>query len=170
MLGSPKRRRISSAISSTSPHHILLPDVVFVKISSFLPLPSRALLAVALTADSAQYKKINWTTTQTPLLRWFGSSISYNRKKQPSSATKDIIQKTKWNVLDFADIECDLATRLSDDDIGAVLSCINAARYLKKLNLVGLKRITGTGLEPLRGSALQLINFRLVAELFQVSC
>lgn len=149
-------------MTSTTPlHHIPhLPDVIFVKISSYLSLPSRALLAVALTTDSANYKKINWIT-QTPLSRWFGISSS-SKKKRPSSATKDIIRKSKWNALDFADIDWDLATRLSDNDIGAVLSCINAARYLKKLNLVDLIKITGTGLEPLRGSALKLINFKLL--------
>jgi len=138
---SSKRRRLITSTSSPFQNIPQLPDVVFVKISSFLPLPSRALLAVALTADSEQYKKIDWTTTtttQTSLLRWFGRNSSNSKKRQPSSATKDIIRKNNWSVLDFADIECDLAKRLSDDDIGAVLSCINATRYLKKLNLVDL--------------------------------
>lgn len=61
-------------------------------------------------------------------------------------------------MLDFEDIEKRLASKLTDDDIAAVLVCINAAG-----NLAGCKNVTGSGLEPLRGSAvLEKIDLSLV--------
>jgi hypothetical protein len=41
----------------------------------------------------------------------------------------------QWTELDFVDIEKNLAHRLTDDDIAAVLSYINAKRKLSLLNL-----------------------------------
>ena len=114
-MSSTKRRRLSSSQSSSPPLHIYhLPDAVFVNISSYLALPSRALLAVALTTDSANYKQINWIT-QTPLLRWLGER-GRMKKKQPSSATTSIVKASEWDVLDSGEIELELAAWLSDDD------------------------------------------------------
>ena len=42
---------------------------------------------------------------------------------------------TTWNVIDFIDIPMSLASRLTDDDIGAVLICIDALKKLKRINL-----------------------------------
>lgn len=59
-----------------------------------------------------------------------------------------------WDTLDFGEIEKDLAARLTDDDIKAVLWCIDAGNRVKKLSLAHCVNITGAGLEPLRGSTI----------------
>ncbi len=56
--------------------------------------------------------------------------------------------------LDFEDIEKSLAKKLTDADICAVLRCINAKDTLHILKLAGCVNIIGSGLEPLRGSAV----------------
>ena len=57
----------------------------------------------------------------------------------------------------------DSIAKLLDDDIAAVLSCINAIKYLKKLKLAGCVSITGRGLEPLRGTVvLEWIDMILI--------
>ncbi|KAL9187145.1 hypothetical protein ACHAXT_010865 [Thalassiosira profunda] len=67
-----------------------------------------------------------------------------------------------WEVLDFLDIEADLADKLTDDDIGATLACIDARSNLKKLHLTKCTSFVGEGLEPLRGSsALEQIDINI---------
>lgn len=51
-------------------------------------------------------------------------------RAQLSQQLKEYYEK-KWEVLDFADIEKALAVRLTDDDVGAVLVCIDAKNNLK---------------------------------------
>eukprot|EP00984_Skeletonema_dohrnii_P006858 scaffold2436_cov80-Skeletonema_dohrnii-CCMP3373.AAC.11 len=60
----------------------------------------------------------------------------------------------QWDVLDFVDIPTSLASRLSDDDLGAVLVCIDAKNELKRLKLTHCINIVGHGLGPLRGSVV----------------
>ena len=66
-----------------------------------------------------------------------------------------------WDVLDFNQLDHTLRWNLTDDDLGALLVVIDGRNKLKKLFLTetgpgpwknGLSRITGYGLEPLRGS------------------
>eukprot|EP00985_Skeletonema_marinoi_P006094 scaffold2645_cov96-Skeletonema_marinoi.AAC.1 len=65
--------------------------------------------------------------------------------------------------LDFEDIEEDLAIKLSDGDISAVLTCIDAVNRLKTLKLTNCINIIGVGLEPLRGSSIiEQIDLSLV--------
>ena len=72
--------------------------------------------------------------------------------------------------LDFEEIEKELAVRLSDDDLGAVLVILDAGHTLLKLKLANCLNITGRGLEPLRGStALQFIDLSLVGQFVKVS-
>ena len=64
-------------------------------------------------------------------------------------------------VLDFEDVG-DLARKLSDDDVAAVLVCIGAKKNLKQLILSGCNRLVGHGLESLRDSVvLEHISFHL---------
>lgn len=56
-----------------------------------------------------------------------------------------------WEVLDFVDIPKLLASRLTDEDLGAILKCIDGKNNLKRLNATHCN-ISGYGLEPLRGS------------------
>ena len=64
-----------------------------------------------------------------------------------------IVGNWNWFTLDFGDLEKELAAKLSDDDIKAILKSINAADRLLCLRLTNCTNITGSGLEPLRGSS-----------------
>ena len=56
--------------------------------------------------------------------------------------------------MDFVDIPVSLASRLTDDDVGAVLVCIDAIKILKRLNLTHCFNVVGHGFEPLRSSTV----------------
>ena len=102
---------------------------------------SRALLAVALTAPSSS-----------PLWR-----TADGEQPQLSTASKAIISggdKGKWAVINFSCVEESLAAKITDDDIYAMLACIDAVNKLKRLKLGGCNNITAIGLERLRGSAI----------------
>ena len=76
------------------------------------------------------------------------------RKVQDRAARREYYE-TLWDVLDFVDMEEEgLAMKLTDDDIGALLVCINAKKTLKKLRLTRCSKFVGRGLEPLRGSVV----------------
>ncbi len=71
----------------------------------------------------------------------------------------------QWDVLDFGDIEKNLAAALSDDDISTVLLRIDAVNKLKRLKLTNCVNITGAGLEPLSGSVIiEQIDLSLVGD------
>ena len=58
-----------------------------------------------------------------------------------------------------------LASRLTDEDLGAMLNCIYAKGQLKRLNLTYCFQIVGHGLEPLRGSTvLEKVDLGLVRQ------
>jgi len=65
----------------------------------------------------------------------------------------DEIQKARWEILDFSDID-DLAGKLSDDDIGALLVSIKAKKKLKVLDIDCCHKIIGHGLWPIGGSTI----------------
>ena len=86
-------------------------------------------------------------------------------QEELSDNSKAILSSLEWDVLDFEDIEKSLAVRLTDDDLHAVLKCINAHDVLKKLKLTGCINITGCSLEPLRSSTvIQLIDLSLAKQ------
>ena len=71
-----------------------------------------------------------------------------------------------WEILDFVDIPLSLASRLTDDDLDAILKCIDAKNNLKRLNLTHCFSIAGQGLEPLRGSVvLEKLDLGLVRQM-----
>ena len=73
------------------------------------------------------------------------------------------------DILDFSEVG-DSAGRLSDDDIAAVLLCIDAKNKLKKLLLTGCNRLVGHGLESLRESTvLKHISLHLPLESLSAS-
>jgi hypothetical protein len=112
-----------------------------VNVSEYLPKPSKVMLAVALSAPSS----------------------SWNVNSIPSDVSKAIISASQWDILDFEDVEKELANKLTDDDISAVLTCIGARDVLKKLKLYGCINFEGHGLNPLRGSVvLEQIDISLV--------
>ena len=123
-----------------------LPIGFLVDVASYLPTPSRALFAVAMSAPSAS---------------WQNDKVH----RRLSAITKAIVSSTQWQELDFEDIERDLSKKLSDDDIGAVLQCINAKQTVKRLKLAGCVNITGRGLDTLRGlTVLEQIDLSLVGK------
>ena len=132
-----KKRRLST--TNTSPQGIRciieLPTGILAQTASFLAAPSKALFAVTLDENSA---------------------VTINER---SSA----IVGNQWDTLDFGEIEQDLAEKLSDDDVEKVLLCIDAVNNVKRLKLANCTKITGTCLEPLRGSLIiEQIDLSLV--------
>jgi len=126
-----KRRRIAA----DTLHIGDLPIGFIADVSEYLPKPSRAILAVAFSASSCSWQ-------------------NENLMHRPSPISKAIISAQQWDILDFEDIEKELANKLTDDDISAVLKSINARDMLKRLKLCGCVNIEGHGLNPLRGSVI----------------
>ncbi len=91
----------------------------------------------------------------------FAVALDYYRDIDSSSA----IVGGQWDVLDFGDIEKEIAAKLNDDDVRSILLSIDAANNLKTLRLTNLLNITGIGLEPLRGSTMiEKIDLSLVGD------
>jgi len=135
-----KRRRTSSQKSNASSILSLhtLPNDHTKTISSYLVPTSQELLACALTAPSTSFVSTDW-----------------NRNRNMTMASKTIVNYP-IEVLDFEDIG-DLAGRLSDDDIVALLVCIDAKNNLKQLQLTAsCKKLIGYGLAVLEHISLEL--------------
>ena len=122
-----KRRRLSTADSSPQGVTCLsdLPSAILTHTASFLVAPSRALFAVALDEIIT-----------------------------PNEERNSAIVGNNWDVLDFGEVEKELAANLIDKDIARVLLCIDAVHKIKRLKLTSCTNITGVGLEPLRGSVV----------------
>ena len=67
-------------------------------------------------------------------------------------AMKQYYYREGWVEVSFNIDIGELAARLSDDDIGAMLVCIDAHNNLQHLDLSNCHRLVGYGLTPLRGS------------------
>ena len=136
---SSKRRRL---LSDASPHIKCLSDLpngVLTHTASYLDAPSRALFAASL-------------------------AINQNASTASDERNTTIVDQ-EWSTLDFGDIEKDLVVRLTDDDISSILMCIDAANKLKRLKLTNCIKVTGTCLEPLRGSeVIEQIDLSLVGK------
>jgi len=124
-------------IISDAPSNICsLPDPLLVHVSEYLALPSRALFAISLHNDTGDISEIR------------------TRINVPAP-----------ELLDFGDIEKELAMRLTDDDLTSVLVCIDAKHNLKKLKLTNCRGIIGNGLAPLRQSVIiEQIDLSLVGK------
>lgn len=118
---------------------------------------------------ASSWKEVQWTKIS-PILSW-ARVVTKSNKRKPSGATNAIIAAARrrdgkyWWVLDFEQIEQDTTRKLSDDDLSAVLACIDCQSQLRSLKLAGLVNITGRGLEPLRNSIqLEHLDFSLQKE------
>lgn len=125
-------RNVRQKTDNDALHISDLPIGFIVNVSEYLPKPSKAMLAVALSAPSS----------------------SWNVNSIPSNVSKAIVSASQWGILDFEDVNKELANKLTDDDIYAVLKCINAHDVIKRLKLCGCTNIIGHGLNPLRGSVV----------------
>ena len=136
-----KRRRTAADTLHISD----LPVGFIVNVAEYLPKPSRAILAATLSAPSSSWK----------------SDLIH----RPSSFSAAILSASQWNILDFEDVEKELANKLTDEDICVVLKYMNARDVLKKLKLCGCINITGHGLNPLKGSVvLEQIDISLAGK------
>lgn len=129
-----------------------LPDALLANVAAFLPPPSpaRVLFAIAVSTAPSSSAGSPWQPTTTS---W--AIVS-------SSAAPDQSEGL-WQALDFGGIEKSLAAKLTDADVGAVLTCVDARNNLKSLKLAGCVNITGAGLSSLWGSTvLELIDLSLV--------
>jgi len=135
-----KRRRTAADTLHISD----LPIGFIADVSAYLPKPSRALFAVAFSEPS---------------------SSSKNNDYQLSPISIAIVSATQWDILDFGDVEMELANKLTDNDINAVLKSINAQDVLKRLKLAGCVNIEGHGLHPLRrSSTLEQIDLSMAKQ------
>ena len=123
-----KRRRISAANGPNEGNRRItdLPSGILAHAATFLAAPSKALFAIALDENSAVL---------------------------PNERSSAIVGN-QLDTLDFGAIEKELAVKLLDVDIDRVLMCIDAVNNVKRLKLTNCVAITGTCLEPLRGSVV----------------
>ena len=114
-----------------------VPDNLLAAAGSYLAAPSRVMFAVAVSSSQGESK--------------------------PSAAARAILGSDQWDILNFADIEKSLASKLTDGDVRDILLSINAVDNLKCLWITGCVNITGKGLRPLCDSAvLEELDLSLV--------
>ena len=100
-----------------------------------------------------------------------GELLHISRLSQ-TTALESMRREDEWKSFDFGDLQLAAGKRyapfggsLDDDDLRAVLLCIDAANNVESLKLTSCYNITGRGLEPLRGSkTLERIDLSLVGD------
>ena len=134
-----RREPDQSTISTMNITH--LSDELLVAVSSYLPETSVALFASIFSTTS------DVTTPSTTSMAIVSSYIS------------------NWEVIDFLDIDKELRMRLTDDDIGGLLFCIDAVHKVKRLKLTHCFQITGKGLHHISDSVvLEQIDLSLASQ------
>ncbi len=132
---SSKRRRIEHCRL----HNLLRGGGLLEEVAKYLAPPSRIMLALAVTPPKSPYDTI--------MAKKVSSSIAGNG----------------WDTLDFGEIEKELAAKLSDNDMSAILLHIDAVKKVKRLMLTNCTNITGIGLRPLLFSTtIEQIDLSLV--------
>ena len=124
------------------------PDTVLASLAEFLTKTERALVAVAMTASSKSWRESNWR--KRPLDA--SSVMIAARPLNEININRRMRESYEWDSFDFRDIDKSLAKKLSDEDIGGLLVCLDAINTVKVFKLKGCVNIIGHGLEPLRGS------------------
>jgi hypothetical protein len=82
------------------------------------------------------------------LKMWIGNEEYDQIFRQCLSKQLKEYYNSQWEMVDFIDIPVSLASRLTDDDVAAILLCIDAKRKLKQLKLTHCTNVVGHGLEP----------------------
>jgi hypothetical protein len=124
-----------------------LPDPVLILISSFVENTSKVRLAVALSASSDAIRKSNYDIKPCPGAK----AILNQRGRWFRGPMKRVLSRYK---IDSADVNKELAARLSDEDVGGILAFIGSVFGIKTVKLTHCVNITGRCLEPLRGSTI----------------
>ena len=133
--GSSKRRKMTPSLL----HITNLPEGIFEHVAKYLAAPSILCAAVAFTASSKKF---------------YSMMSNGKRVVRGIFSQSKIILTAARNILDLGDVENCLARKLSDDDLAAMLVCINAVSNIKTLRLTGCVCINGRGLAPLMGSVV----------------
>lgn len=126
---------------NTRPQLNDVPDMLLVKVASYLSSNSCLSFAVAVTPSSPH--------------------------DEPSATAKAIIiSQQNWECVDFKDIQQQTYMRdLRDSDIRWILLCVDAVNKVKSIKFTHCVEIIGSGLEPLRGSnVLESIDLSLVGD------
>ena len=137
-----------------------LPDGVLSHISGYLEHSSRPLFAVAMTAPPSSFRLYKCNVLPQSSMR---EAILFprNRKEDEMDWTGRLglrDSKVNWNEIDFGGMHMICSGGLTDDTLHAVLVCVGISR-IKAIALTRCSKITGIGLEPLRGSkALERID------------
>ena len=101
-----------------------------------------------MTASSKLWCKSNWHKQPLDM----SSVMIATRPLNEININCRMRQSYEWDSSDFRDINKLLATRLSDEDIGGLLICLDAINTVKIFKLKRCVNIIGHCLEPLRGS------------------
>ena len=127
---SGNKRRRTSAVTNIN-HLTDLPSDQLVNIADYLSKTSRALFAVALTAPSSSFRKLDWRVEHNALHAASRAIISSAMAKPTRRNTGYYYYNEQglvdyyaagWEQLNFEnDIDVTLALKISDNDIGAVL-------------------------------------------------
>ena len=136
-------------------------------VASFLSQESRFLLAVAVTAPSTSWRCGGGSRPKPSAKILVGASLCPDFVCDGAQRLGD-----EWKSFDFGNLQLATGKRyapfggsLDNDDLRAVLLCIDAANNVESLKLTRCYNITGRGLEPLRGSkTLERIDLSLVGE------
>eukprot|EP00580_Thalassiosira_gravida_P015411 CAMPEP_0201668130 /NCGR_PEP_ID=MMETSP0494-20130426/18124_1 /ASSEMBLY_ACC=CAM_ASM_000839 /TAXON_ID=420259 /ORGANISM="Thalassiosira gravida, Strain GMp14c1" /LENGTH=427 /DNA_ID=CAMNT_0048148377 /DNA_START=125 /DNA_END=1408 /DNA_ORIENTATION=- len=159
-----------------------LPDEALAVVAQFLTKSSRALFAVAITAPSSSWRRGSESDVDDDVDVVIDQCTTIEKREdfaKPSSPACQAIlslnpdlnenlnddTNNNWSTLDFAELEPNLARRLTDDDLHAILTCIDASKNLQVLKMTNCSNITGRGLIPLRGSrVVKQIDLSLVGK------
>ena len=129
-----------------------LPDSVLLHTTEYLHDMTKVLLAVALTASSATWREKLW-------------------KIKPSKSAMVILNagniENFGRCIDFKDVDNSQALwfdkSLTDEDVGAVLTCVGSVHPIHTVKLTHCTGITGCCLEPLRScTTLKQLDLSLV--------
>jgi hypothetical protein len=136
------------------------------KISEGLPPPQRGIgIGIGLGDVPVEALQHVASFLAAPSQVMFGLHVAAAEDKLLNKRSFAIAEEQSWDILDFGEIEKEVASRLSDDDIKAVLWCIDAGNKVKRLRLTNCVNFTGSGLEPLNGSeVIEQIDMSLVGD------
>ena len=125
-------------------------------VASFLPAPSRAMFAMALSPD--------WYDEAPGYARWIASPTE--RRVKITDKMKKIAGKC--NVLDFGELDAEFAMSLSNDYVEDILLCLDREdNRIKRLRLTHCINVNGSFMRSLRRSTtttIEQIDLSIVPE------